>query len=65
MATEYEDFPSHPLADVPDEVLEAARKPLRDITRDVTPEDFESDDMPDAIADAIVIELKAAGYLKW
>ena len=59
-SSRYADFPDHPLRDVPQSVLDVARKPVRDAAeyKDVDPE------MADSIADAVVAQLAQHGYLK-
>lgn len=58
--TVYDDYPNHPLAGVPQEVLDVARRVLTDaITwHDVDPH------FAKPIADSVVLALVEAGYVK-
>lgn len=57
--TRYDAYPDHPLYGVPEETLEVAREVLRGgvLTKDV------EEEHADALADAVVAELREAGKL--
>lgn len=57
----YQDYPDHPLANVPEEVLECARKVLREA---VVYNDVDAD-QAEPIADSVIIELVKAGHLSF
>lgn len=59
--TEYDAYPDHPLCGVPQEVLDVARKPVRDAAER---HDVDSD-VADPIADAVVAQLAEHGYLRF
>jgi hypothetical protein len=60
--TRYDEVPGHPLAGVPQEVLDVARRVLNDAAnydREVDP------NVCDPMADAVVMALREASYLNW
>lgn len=60
MTTRYDEFPNHPLAGVPQEVLDCARE----VVRTVAVEDVHLATLADSLADAVVAELRIKGFIK-
>lgn len=60
--TRYDEWPNHPLAGVPQEILDVARAvtdEAADVCHDIDPE------LSWPLADAIVLQLHVAGHLTW
>lgn len=60
--TEYDEWPHHILNGVPQSVLDVARNAVsdfNDVAHQIEPDDLEP------LADAIIADLRRAGYLAW
>jgi len=59
--TEYDEFEDHPLAGVPQEVLDVARA----VTAEAAQWDCVAVDEADPVADSVVAQLHRAGFITW